>query len=49
MSPSAAQLAGSISPIRLIVADLDGLRYGPRHPFERTRNMVATVRGQPRS
>lgn len=40
-----AQLAGSISPIRLIVADLDGtLLAGPRHLSERTRNMVATVR-----
>jgi len=40
-----AQLAGSIPPIRLVIADLDGtLLAGPRHLSERTRNVVATVR-----
>ncbi|NLE73874.1 MAG: Cof-type HAD-IIB family hydrolase [Actinobacteria bacterium] len=40
-----AQLAGSIPPIRLVIADLDGtLLAGPRHLSRRTRNVVATVR-----
>lgn len=40
-----AQLAGSIPPMRMVVADLDGtLLAGPRHLSERTRLMVATVR-----
>lgn len=40
-----AQLAGSIPPMRLVIADLDGtLLSGPHHISERTRHVVATVR-----